>query len=537
MSSEWTEDEFDELEENLSRLLSPFTRIEDFKIFLQRPDSEDGEAVQIMFPDFLNSPVYQIKGTVDDQGTIKAQYKYAPVKGEGARTKALKLIWDQIYSELTRKEQRIMDPGGPECGAFQFEIRAWDTTGEGLSILAEHLELDKNIIKKDISAFRGISLYRDGVLVLPKSDNSRDWLGIDLRRVSRVGSRLSTTQIVGYAAISQDENPDITDTSDRERLASNTSTREFQMLIIRVLRLMEAERDFDRDKSPNFKPVKDLFAAISASEAIETVKVLVNEGAEAVAVVPVIEELGRSLVAARREIENRFYYYSRMAAVGTISSMLVHEIRNRTTAIGACLKLVDESFDIEEDKRLERAYELATNSVTRLERLSDTFAPLASRGYKRGRRSSIVEERIRLCVELAENEIRKLGVTVRIPSSTTHVQINPSELDTVFINLISNTLFWIKQTPKEDRLLEFTVRHDEKHDRIVVFAHDSGTGVDEEDAERIFLPGVTKRGDEGIGMGLTVAAELISDHGGRMYCKYPPRHGGASFGFDLPAKR
>ena len=55
------------------------------------------------------------------------------------------------------------------------------------------------------------------VLVLPKSENARDWLGLDLRRVSRVGPRLSTSQIVGYVLITSKHNPKIQDTSDRER--------------------------------------------------------------------------------------------------------------------------------------------------------------------------------------------------------------------------------------------------------------------------------------------------------------------------------
>ena len=162
-----------------------------------------------------------------------------------------------------------------------------------------------------------------------------------------------------------------------------------------------------------------------------------------------------------------------MAAVGTISSMLVHEIRNRTTAIGACLRLINETYDLEEDKRLLRAHEHATFSVARLERLSNTFAPLANRNFKRGKRSSVVEEQIRVCLELAQNEIQRLGIVVKVPKSETHVQVNPAELDTIFINLISNTLFWIMQTPKEDRILEFVVKHNPKTDRIEVFTHDS----------------------------------------------------------------
>ena len=72
-------------------------------------------------------------------------------------------------------------------------------------------------------------------------------------------------------------------------------------------------------------------------------------------------------------------------------------------------------------------------------------------------------------------------------------------------------------------------------ERVRVTISDSGVGVANEDAEKIFLPGVTRKPD-GIGMGLTVAAELVADHGGKISLLQPGRLGGATFLFDLPAK-
>lgn len=68
-----------------------------------------------------------------------------------------------------------------------------------------------------------------------------------------------------------------------------------------------------------------------------------------------------------------------------------------------------------------------------------------------------------------------------------------------------------------------------------VAVHDSGPGVPEDDSERIFWPGVTNK-PGGIGMGLTVAAELVSEYGGRLALVRPGKLGGASFTFDVPVK-
>jgi two-component system C4-dicarboxylate transport sensor histidine kinase DctB len=68
-----------------------------------------------------------------------------------------------------------------------------------------------------------------------------------------------------------------------------------------------------------------------------------------------------------------------------------------------------------------------------------------------------------------------------------------------------------------------------------VTVSDSGPGVNKEDIEKIFLPGVTRK-TGGIGMGLTVAAELVSEYGGRLGVEPHGALGGATFTFDLPLK-
>jgi len=180
----------------------------------------------------------------------------------------------------------------------------------------------------------------------------------------------------------------------------------------------------------------------------------------------------------------------------------------------------------------------ASDSVACLERLADTFAPLASRTFRRRRRDSVLEERIRSCLALAAGEIKRKGIVTACPESTqTRVAVDPGELDTILLNLINNATYWLDQAPKERRL-EFRLSSimDGKHVRV--FVHDSGPGVPKEDSERIFWPGVTgKPSGIGIGMGLTVASELVAEYGGKMALRRPGTLGGASFCFDLPVKR
>ena len=89
------------------------------------------------------------------------------------------------------------------------------------------------------------------------------------------------------------------------------------------------------------------------------------------------------------------------------------------------------------------------------------------------------------------------------------------------------------QVPRDSRKLEFRIEPATPADRVTVWVNDSGPGLDEGDEEQIFYPGVTRKPD-GIGMGLTVASDLVSEYGGEMRAVQPGLLGGASFAFELP---
>jgi signal transduction histidine kinase len=112
--------------------------------------------------------------------------------------------------------------------------------------------------------------------------------------------------------------------------------------------------------------------------------------------------------------------------------------------------------------------------------------------------------------------------------------VDPGELDAIILNLLTNAVYWIPKSNRAPRL-ELSLRRTQDGKRVRISVSDSGSGVASEDAEKIFLPGVTRRPD-GIGMGLTVAAELVSDYDGKISLVQPGKLGGATFVFDVPLK-
>ncbi len=535
LKSEWDEDKVSDLRDNLSRFISPFAGIDDFRLFLTPPGSADkSERLEISAPEFLSKPKYAIRGHVDAEGAVHAKYEFSPIRtGTGKpRTSSLTLTWDQIVkaNDDLSKYEKVE----PSCGSFDFEIRAWDIASEDTEEIAETFSENKSGVRKAIKAHKGISVYRDGILSLPKSENARDWLGLDLRRISKVGTRLSTNQIVGYVSISAENNPRIKDKSDREGLSANDATIGFQGILKAIVYQLENERDKDRIKPADEEHLMDLFEDLTADDLLAEMVAIADEGAPAADALPMLNEFNEKIAAVKNAIKKRFVYYSRLATVGTIAQMLIHEIRNRTTVFASFVRYVFKHVDIDADPSLAAKLEQASNAINSMEQLADTFAPLASRSFRRRRRDSILEESVRRCLAFVTKDIEDMDIKVHVPATQTRVGVDPGELDAIILNLIYNAIYWLRLV-KENRKLEFRLSAYDHGDRVRLSVHDSGPGVPDEDADRIFLPGVTRK-PGGIGMGLTVASELVAEYGGEMFLSRPGKLGGASFTFDVPIR-
>ena len=307
----------------------------------------------------------------------------------------------------------------------------------------------------------------------------------------------------------------------------------FRDLVTKIVSLLEGERHQDRMGTKETVPARELFRSLNAAPLVSKIESLRATGGGVGEALEAARAFKKDLDDSRAVIERRFGYYNRLAVIGTIAQMVIHEIRNRTTVIGRGLRKAAELVDRLPDGDSTRALQPARNSVDALEALAKRFAPLASRGYRACKRPSVVEESIHCCLEMQEKLIRRGQVAVEEPEdSRTIVRIDPAEFDTIILNLANNSLYWLQQHDGERRL-RFRVTRQPSSDRVTVALDDSGPGIDPGDRERVFWPGVTSKAD-GFGMGLTVASELVDGHGGKMRTLVPGELGGATFEFDVP---
>jgi len=113
------------------------------------------------------------------------------------------------------------------------------------------------------------------------------------------------------------------------------------------------------------------------------------------------------------------------------------------------------------------------------------------------------------------------------------VQADERKLKQIVFNLLSNA---VKFTPNGGRV--DVVLQGGAGDTVKISVRDSGPGIALEDQERIFEEfeqagrGVL-RAQEGTGLGLAVAKQLVELHGGRIWVQSQPG-AGSTFSFTLP---
>lgn len=529
LNSHWDDSKIHELKENLSRLISPFFNHSSFNISLSDWNDSDDTIVNITPTEFLSDPKYQYFGKVDEIGNISGIYKFSNVGKKTIKEKNIAISWEQIHND-NRDLQNRHSPDSAECGPFSFDIRVWDIAPEDTSEISEYYNIEKRSVRQSIRFHKGISVYRDDILILPKSDKARDWIGLDLRRVGRVGKYLSTTQIVGYVKITAELNTKIEDTSDRERFRSCPELDEFIAILIAIIKAIEVERENDRIKEDG--ELSNLFDEINADELTEKVVAVLETSNDSSSIIPLIEKHNNTLKTASEKLQKRFVYYSRLASIGTLAHMLIHEIRNQITVISNFLTKVKNIFTSSTDRKIRTKHSHSEESIQALDRLAENFSPLASINYRNEKFETILEEQISYCINLHALELTSRNIKWHFPKSKTRVAIHPGDLCTILINLITNSMYWMSSVSKDKRSLDFVVEKLSKN-RVLVKVIDTGPGVDEDEIDAIFLPGVTKR-PHGIGMGLTVASEIVAAYEGKLGLEVKEVGKGASFEFDIP---
>lgn len=534
LTSEWDQKKIDELRENLSRLISPFKKVDQFEITLTSPFYD--VPIEIKPSDFIEHPTYRIWGDVNSDGVVNWNYIFEPKnKHQNPQTRDGKILWEEASRGFNTNVLTLEENSLPSyrAGKFTFEIRCWDLDNDSLEDLTSTFGLKRRAIRNTISQYKGLSIYRDDVLVLPKSSASKDWLGIDLRRVSSIGTRISTNQIIGIINISSSENPEIRDTTDREKLVDTEEYKQFSKIVETVISQLEKLRNTDKNTEDHReKPsINSLMAPLSAQVLVQKIEQAVDNGEKYENILEYVREYSSQNEKGIEALQSRLTYYAQTASLGSVAIVILHEILTGMTVIKRFLRRVSKEYS-PFDSRTEEYYKDAEESHTRLLEVAKSFAPLYRADLRNKKNQCTLRNTLLSSVRLVQGQKYARDVDIKIDNvPEIDIGMHEGELQTVFVNLMDNACYWMKSNQGSKQItLEYKIVN---KDRLQITISDNGPGIKESDAQLIFDAGVTAK-PHGIGMGLTIVTELLNYYNGKIATIVPGTLGGATFVFDVP---
>jgi len=226
-------------------------------------------------------------------------------------------------------------------------------------------------------------------------------------------------------------------------------------------------------------------------------------------------------------IEEQLRRAERLSALGELSAVLAHEIRNPLASIrGTAEILMEEGVPAQSRGEF---LEILVKESDRLNRVVEDFLKMA-RPEPGNRTGCDINEELKNMTTLLSAQARASKVelelrTVPLPQ----VMGDGEKLRQAFLNIMLNG---IQASPEGGRVV-ISTKDDAARGLVEVSFTDSGPGIAPEALDKLFEPFFTTKGS-GTGLGLSITRKIIEGHGGSVEVTSTPGQG-ATFTVTLPA--
>lgn len=504
LKTKWTPARINRIQQNIGKLQPIFSdkSTADFSVWIYKDDTlnETNDSYKKVLEHCLNNmSVLRITNgrytSKDNRISFDLNGKTVQLSFEDPDISGLAQF--KRFKELFKKGETV------ECGSFRFEFYVFDFNADSENPSKYYLSKEE----KDIIREHRIYLYRDDVRVMPYGDPDNDWIGIDMARgTRRADEYLSNDQVVGCVYISQEENPNLKDKTNREGLIEEGRALEdfieVLQLILRYLRakpyakyLIDKQRRGEIERIKRGRPV----------ELIETAKKQFGDDKKALAFLSTFE---RSYSKEKRTLEDRIQKTENLAAVGLSIETASHDV----------MLLLGKA--VEQQEALIRELMLGSeidreNLLSRLTLIRGTISMVQSQmkdvqmlfpSTKSKTKNINVRTIIEKVYNLYKRAFKENNIIVDIDTTACPLVVRTTDavLLQVFINLFDNALYWLKTVEDERKIL---ITLDGNQQRMIF--SDSGPGVNPDDVNYIFEAFYSGKGEEGRGLGLYIAKQLL----------------------------
>ena len=221
-----------------------------------------------------------------------------------------------------------------------------------------------------------------------------------------------------------------------------------------------------------------------------------------------VEERTRALAEAQSELVQA----EKMAALGRMSSAVVHELNQPLTALKTYISICRQLIERQDMAQLEGNLQLINDLSSRMATITQQLKVLA---FKKPEHLQPVApaDSLRQVLNLYSGRLQEQGIQLQqdIADPGLRVAGDSARLEQVFVNLISNACDAL-QDQADPRLWVAIERQDQQ---VVITVRDSAATLDSKTVEQLFEPFfTTKMIGQGLGLGLAIVRSIVQDLGG-----------------------
>ncbi len=236
-----------------------------------------------------------------------------------------------------------------------------------------------------------------------------------------------------------------------------------------------------------------------------TVAPIVDNNGDVYQVVELVQD-----ITQQKLLEAEMMHSSKMAALGVMAAGVAHEIGNPLASISTRLRLLKEQHD---EGFLQESIELLQKEISRISGILRGVSQIARPGKSQWSSceiNSIVRETLDML--RLDRRVKNCRIEFDLNDAILQTTGSKDELLQVFLNLGLNAL---EKMPQGGTL---SVRTKAIRDEIKVSFSDTGEGMSEEVVSKIFTPFFSTK-QQGLGLGLYIAYNIINAHNGRIEVK------------------
>ncbi|MFN2508373.1 MAG: ATP-binding protein [Chthoniobacterales bacterium] len=549
----WSRSDLDDLRRELSVLTSPIAGESDFQIRLN--SSLDATQNGVITSPFYENAEIEAKFTYQNGNLVRYEFFDRNPKGKMQPAESGTIPWENFVHRPIADNGVTEDVAAPPFGPVSVHLLFYLRVEESM----RGTSFSVTDLRQFLNLHAGIKVYRDNIRVMPYGDPRKpegDWLGLGARKAAdpagpaRPTWKVAPNQIIGSVFLSRDFNPGITDTSGREGLVHGDHFVALKAFIFGCLFRLEnhyhrlflhrrAEapetpspretlRAFDAELRSLRHGIADVEKELpkDAGRAAERLRTQLNL---------TLDRVGR----VKRSIEqlaSQATIYRGLATLGIAVATFGHEIEASLEQLMSSAYAARGLL-----KRHKSAVTTALDELQKLiragERVQAWGAYALSRvtPEKRTQAETPVHELLEELLSELMPAMDASGIHVDADFKPVHATTYPMDVESVFINLLTNAYFFARQKAR-GRAIQIRLRESERDgDRgIEISVADSGPGVSPDIQDRIWEPLFSTKVDRegraaGTGLGLSIVDAVIKDIGGSRSVARDKKLGGARF--------